>query len=58
MEGDLAKARSVLEQVPDYEPEGNLLDQIQAAGLTLSDLARTERGNREQRRAAARGRKS
>lgn len=57
LDGDLDKARSVLERVPDGEMGGKLLDQIQADAQTLSDLARAERGNREQRRAAARRRR-
>ncbi len=59
MDGDIAKARSVLEQIPELEPQNgppyHALEKIQAGALTLSDMARQEVGNREQRRSAARG---
>ena len=53
-DGDLDAARKVLRNIPGAEEE--TLQRIEAGAATLSDLAREERGNREQRRAAARRR--
>lgn len=53
MEGDLDAAREVLDQIPDAVKPAEL-KRIELGAQTLSDLAREQRGNRAQRRAAAR----
>lgn len=54
LRGDPEKAREILAR---DEVDMAALGQIMEAGATLSDLAQQERGNRAQRRAAARARR-
>ncbi len=52
-EGDMEKARKVLEQIPETEASV-ALRQIADNAQTLSDMARDLQGNRAQRRKQAR----